>query len=304
MNAVPGSAVDAPRRVGLIGIGNMGFAMAARLLERGWDVAVRDVDARRERDAAALGAAARSSPSALAADRDVVIVAVVDAAQTESVLFGDDGAAPALAPGATVLLCPTIGPSDVERLGGRLSSIGLACVDAPMSGGPARARDGTMSLMIAAPDAVLARHAGLLDDLSSRQVRVGARLGDGARTKLVNNLLAGTNLVAAAEAMHLAERVGLDPARTLEVIEKSSGQSWVATDRMRRALAGDFAPRAHMTLLAKDTGLAIAMAREAGLSLQVGERAREAFAAACREGFAELDDAALLEHLRRLDRIV
>jgi len=290
-------------RIGLIGIGNMGFAMAARLLDGGWPVGVRDIDAQREREASSLGATVRTTPAALAADRELLIVAVVDAKQTEDVLFGDDGAAPAMPPGACVMLCPTIGPADVERLSARLIASGVACIEAPMSGGPARARDGSMSLMIAGDDAVIGRHAEVLETLASRQVRVGPRLGDGARTKLVNNLLAGTNLVAAAEAMHLAERVGLDPSRTLDVIEKSSGQSWVATDRMRRALAGDFEPRAHMTLLAKDTGLAITMAREAGLDLRVGERAREAFAGACRDGFAALDDAALLEYLRRLDSI-
>ena len=151
-------------------------------------------------------------------------------------------------PGQTVLLCPTIAPQDAEALAAALAERGIGCIDAPMSGGPARARDGSMSLMLAAPQALLARHAPLLEVLSSRRFVISERAGDGARTKLVNNLLAGINLVGAAEAMALAERLGLDLSTTLDVIEQSSGQSWIGSDRMRRAIAGDLEPRAHDTL--------------------------------------------------------
>lgn len=286
-------------RIGLIGIGNMGFGMAARLLERGWPVAVRDLEASREQAAAALGAHLRPNPAALAADRDCLIVAVVDAAQTEAVLFGADGAAAAMVPGSSVMLCPTIAPEVVERCAARLAAGGIDCLDAPMSGGPARAREGTMSLMLACADAVFERHRALLETLSSRLFRVGPRLGDGARTKLVNNLLAGIQLAGAAEVLHLAERLGLDLARTLDVIEQSSGQSWIGSDRMRRAIEGDLAPRAHTSLLAKDTGLALRMAAAIGVEPALGRIAAERFAAACADGFDTLDDASLLEHRRR-----
>ncbi|HEY9095332.1 MAG TPA: NAD-binding protein, partial [Hydrogenophaga sp.] len=127
---------------------------------------------------------------------------------------------------------------------------------------------------------------------------IGARPGDGARTKLVNNLLAGINLVGAAEALALAERLGLDLNTTLAVIEQSSGQSWIGSDRMRRALAGDFIPRAHVTLLEKDTGLAMQAARAVGFDGPLGQRAAQAFAQAHAAGLADLDDAALLTLLR------
>jgi 3-hydroxyisobutyrate dehydrogenase-like beta-hydroxyacid dehydrogenase len=169
-----------------------------------------------------------------------------------------------------------------------------------MSGGPARARDGTMSLMVACADAVFARHEPVLRGLSSRLVRLGERVGDGARTKLVNNLLAAINLAGAAEAIALAERLGLDPARTLEVMERSSAQSWIGSDRMARALASDYAPRAHTTLLAKDTTLALQMARSAGIEPPLGSAAQALFARACADGFAALDDASLLMLMRRL----
>lgn len=286
-------------RAGVVGIGNMGLAMALRLRDAGFVVAVRDMAPAREALAQAEGLAVHGTPGAVAAASDLVIVAVVDAAQTEAVLFAPDGIAAGARPGTPVLLCPTIGPGDVERFAARLAAAALPAVDAPMSGGPARARDGSMSLMLAGPAEVLARCEPLLAALSSRRFALGERPGDGARAKLVNNLLAAINLAGAAEAMALAERVGLDAGRALDVIEQSSGQSWIGSDRMRRALAGDLAPRAHTTLLAKDSGLALRMAAEAGAATPLGTPAAALFAQACAEGCAGLDDASLLLLLRR-----
>ena len=182
------------------------------------------------------------------------------------------------------MVCSTIGPRDVESIAARLDRLNTPCIDAPMSGGPARARDGTMSLMVACADAVFARHEPVLRDLSTRLLRLGERIGDGARTKLVNNLLAGVNLAAAAEALALAERLGLDARRTLQVFEQSSAQSWIGSDRLPRALDGDFEPRAHTSLLAKDTTLAMAMAGDAGLQPLLGATAQQLFARACARG--------------------
>ena len=168
-----------------------------------------------------------------------------------------------------------------------------------MSGGPARARDGSMSLMVACSDPAFAAAADLLAALSSRVFRVGTRPGDGAKTKLVNNLLAGINLVGAAEALALAQRLGLDLGRTLDVIEQSSGQSWIGSDRMRRAIAGDYEPRAHVSLLRKDTALAMEAAKHAGFDGPLGAAARDAFDQAARAGLADLDDAALFRWLSR-----
>jgi L-threonate 2-dehydrogenase len=286
-------------RVAVVGIGNMGMGMALRLRDRGFAVAVRDIDPAREALARAERLAVCGSPAAAAAGARCAIVAVVDAAQTEAVLFGDGGLAAALPRGAAVLLCPTIAPHDTERFATRLAEAGLAPIDAPMSGGPVRARDGTMSLMVACADEAYDRHREVVEALSGAVFRLGSRPGDGARMKLVNNLLAGINLAGAAEVLALAERAGLDASLALDVIERSSGQSWIASDRMRRALAGDLAPRAHTTLLNKDTHLALDMARRLDMATPVGENAAALFARACKEGFAALDDASLLELLRR-----
>lgn len=279
--------------IGVVGIGNMGLAMALRLRDSGHVVGVRDVDPAAETQARSEGLAVFATPAALARACTLVIVAVVDGAQTQAVLFGPDGIADGLAPGGAVLLCPTISPEHVEAAAAGLAAQGGVVLDAPMSGGPARARDGSMSLMVACDDATWAHWQPLLAQLASRLFRVGNRPGDGARTKLVNNLLAAVNLAGAAEALRLAEALGLDAAQTLDVIEQSSGQSWIGSDRARRVLAGDATPRAHMRLLAKDSALALAAAQGAGLTLPVGQQAAEAFLQACRRGLGGADDSAL-----------
>lgn len=287
------------RIVTVIGVGNMGGGMAANLLAKGWDIRVCDVDAAKVAAVAQLGATAIAHPADAAVDSEAFIVCVVDAAQTEAVLFGERGLARMLRPGHAVMLCPTIAPQDVEFFAARLAGHGVHTLDAPMSGGPARARDGSMSLMLACEQAVQEQQAGLLRDLSAKVFHISEKPGDGARTKLVNNLLAGINLVGAAEALALAGRLGLDLATTLDVIEQSSGQSWIGSDRMRRAIAGDYAPRAHVTLLEKDTRLAVAAARAAGFDGPLGERASRVFAEAHQAGLAAEDDAALFKHLSK-----
>jgi 3-hydroxyisobutyrate dehydrogenase-like beta-hydroxyacid dehydrogenase len=225
----------------------------------------------------------------------VLIVVVVDAAQAREVLFGPSGAAPHLPPGSVLLLCPTLGPDDVVEIAHRLAQHGVHTLDAPMSGGPARATDGSMSLMLAGPR--FARHqlAPLLDAVSNQQFHLGEQVGDAARTKLVNNLLAAINLAGAAEALALAQRLGLDGRQTLAVIEQSSGHSWIAQDRMRRALDGDLAPRAHTTLLAKDSALALAAAHSVGVRPALGQLAAQRFAEVCAQGGAQWDDACLFQ---------
>lgn len=287
--------------VAMVGAGNMGGAMVERLCEAGTAVVVCDVDPLRQQQATDAGACLADSPAKSAAalvDAGVLIVCVVDAAQSREVLFGSAGAANRLRAGQTVMLCPTIAPLDTESLAAELAKRDIGCIDAPMSGGPARARDGGMSLMLAAPAALLERHDALLARLSSNRFVISERVGDGARTKLVNNLLAGINLVGAAEVLALADRMGLDMGATLDVIERSSGQSWIGSDRMRRAIGGDLAPRAHVTLLEKDTRLAVEAARAAGFEGPLGARTAEVFAQAHAAGLAALDDGALLGLLR------
>jgi L-threonate 2-dehydrogenase len=293
------TALGATFPVAIIGVGNMGGGMARNLLAKGWPVHACDIDGEKVQNLVPFGAVAHVSPAQAAINSVVTIVCVVNAAQTQEVLFGADGVAQAMQLGRVVMLCPTLAPDDVERFAKELIPFGLHTIDAPMSGGPARAADGSMSLMVACGQTVFERHRALIEALSSKVFRISERAGDGARTKLVNNLLAGINLVGAAEVMVMAKKMGLDVNQTLDVIEQSSGQSWIGSDRMRRAIAGDYAPRAHMTLLEKDTRLAVQAAQLAGFEGPLGAAARDVFAQASAGGLDGLDDAALYQWLGR-----
>ena len=296
--------------ISIIGVGNMGGGMARNLLSKGWSVNIFDVDAEKMQKLAPFGAVALASIAQIAINSVVTIICVVDAQQTREVLFGvgdnaggeaqgeAQGVAQAMKLGRAVMLCPTLAPQDVEWFAKDLTPFGLHTIDAPMSGGPARAADGSMSLMVACEPMVFERHRTLIEALSNKVFRISDRVGDGARTKLVNNLLAGINLVGAAEVLVMAQKMGLDVAKTLDVIEQSSGQSWIGSDRMRRAIAGDYAPRAHMTLLEKDTGLAVQAAVDAGFRGPLGAAAHAVFTDASMGGLAEQDDSALLKWLR------
>jgi L-threonate 2-dehydrogenase len=284
--------------VGIIGVGNMGGAIAANLLAHGWPVHVCDIDTSKTTILATQGAVVHVSPAEIAASVSVLMVCVVDALQTQDVLFGLRGVAQKMRAGNTVILCPTIAPEEVEVCTHKLAAAGIQTMDAPMSGGPARARDGSMSLMVACADVVFEKHQTLLNTISSQVFRISQKPGDGARTKLVNNLLAAINLAGAAEVLALSERMGLDATTTLNVIEQSSGQSWIGSDRMRRAIADDFAPRAHTTLLAKDTKLAVSEAKRLGFKASLGRVAACTFDRALTHGLAEQDDASLFKLAR------
>lgn len=284
--------------VGIIGVGNMGGAMAANLLLHGWPVHVSDIDASKTQALAQLGAKVHPDAAQTAAHVELLVVCVVDGAQTQEVLFGNEGAAEQLHAGQSVMLCPTIAPEEVEAVADRLTTLGIHTLDAPMSGGPVRARNGTMSLMLACKNDVYEMHQKVLKTLSNQVFRISQRHGDGARTKLVNNLLAGINLAGSAEVMALSERMGLNLTTTLDVIEQSSGQSWIGSDRMRRALADDFEPRAHTTLLAKDTQLAVSAANQLGFKTPLGQLTADTFARALAHGLAGQDDASLIKLMR------
>ncbi|MBU3646955.1 MAG: NAD(P)-dependent oxidoreductase [Limnohabitans sp.] len=287
--------------VGVIGVGNMGGAMARNLLAQGYTVHVHDIDPAQMHLMRDAGAVIHDSPSAVSTSASLIIIAVVDALQVDQVISGEGGLGPTLTPDHTLMLCPTISPQDVERFAQQIHSLGASVMDAPMSGGPARAQAGTMSLMLACDASVYARHAAVLQVLSNQIFRISNQPGDGAKTKLVNNLLAGINLVGAAEVLVLAERMGLSAQTTLEVMAQSSGQSWISSDRMTRALAEHLTPLAHMSLLTKDTRLACDAARDAKVHVPLGQQASDIFAKACEAGWRDKDDAALLHFLRQLN---
>jgi 3-hydroxyisobutyrate dehydrogenase-like beta-hydroxyacid dehydrogenase len=288
--------------IGIVGVGAMGGAIAECLLRKGHDVVVRDIVPERVEALSPLGAVPAASAFDAGRRASIVLTVVVDAEQTDAVLFGegeDRGVVAAASTNTTIVMCSTVAPAYVAGLGERLRERGVALIDAPISGGPQRARDGTLSMMAAAPDDVLARVQHVLDAIASRLFRVGHRAGDGSAMKIVNNMLAGINLAAAAEALALADRLGMDLPLVCDVVNASSGGSWIFGDRMPRALARDYEPpKAATKILAKDMRLVLDVAAAAGCAATIAAAAHTAYEGALARGFGEADDAALVDYYR------
>jgi 3-hydroxyisobutyrate dehydrogenase-like beta-hydroxyacid dehydrogenase len=284
----------------VIGAGAMGGAVVARLVGLGVPTVARDILPAAQDAAVRLGAIPAATPAELARVCDIVILLVVDAAEVETVLFGAHGAAAALAPGAVVLASSTVDPAHPAAWAPRIAEFGATLLDAPVSGGPAKAAAGTMTMMVSGDPAALARAAPVVDLLTGRLFTLGPRAGDASAFKIVNNLLAAANLAAGAEALALAQAAGLDPAVAADVIGASSGASWIFADRVPRALAGDFEPRAAARILAKDIGIAVALARRLGADATFAAAAQAALANAVAGGDGDADDAVLVR--RALER--
>jgi putative dehydrogenase len=282
-------------RVGIVGVGAMGMGIAKALLSKGFTVVARDIVPEREAEAVAAGARRGATPAEVASQVDVLITVVVDALQSRDVLLGSDGAIARAAPSVVIMMCSTIAPGDAADIAARLADRGVAMLDAPISGGPARAHAGTLSMMAAGSEAAFDRCRPVVDAIAAKCFRISARPGDGSRMKVVNNMLAAANLAAGCEAMALAAKLGLDLRQAAQVVDASSGGSWIFADRMPRALAGDYAPRAAARVLLKDVGLFVAAARSLGVEAPMAEQAQEIFRDTVARGFAEEDDAAVLK---------
>jgi 3-hydroxyisobutyrate dehydrogenase len=197
----------------------------------------------------------------------------------------------------------TIQPAAAASLAERLARRGLLMIDAPCSGGPHKARAGQMTIMAAAPRAVLRRFAPVIEAISGRCFHVSEHAGDGSRAKVVNNMLAGVNLVAASEAMALAIKLGLDARTMAEVIGASSGASWIFADRIPRVLAGDYSPKAAIDILRKDLSILLETAAGQGFPTPLARTAHAIFEDAARLGHGREDDAAVIKVYQALSGI-
>ena len=244
-----------------------------------------------------------SSPAELGRACRCVVTLVVDAEQTRDVIVGRQGAIETLAPGSVVIMSSTIQPDAAQALAEPLAARRVHFLDAPCSGGPAKARAGSMSMMLAGADAAFERAAAVLEAISGTRVRISERPGDGSKAKIVNNMLAGVNLAAACEAMALAIKLQLDPRTMFEVIAASSGGSWMFSDRMPRVLAGDYAPRAAVEILRKDLAILLETARSERFPAVVARAAHTLYEDASRLGYGHEDDAALMKVYQTLTGI-
>ncbi len=283
------------QNIAVIGLGAMGLGMARSLRRAGFHVHACDARHDVAEAFAAEGGAACRTPAEAARACEVVISVVVNAAQTEAVLFGDAGAADAMVPGSVFVMCSTVDPNWSVALEARLAERGLLYLDAPISGGSAKAAQGQITMMTAGRPEAYARAGAALDAMAAKVYRLGDRAGNGSKVKIVNQLLAGVHIAAAAEAMALGLREGVDPQALYEVITHSAGNSWMFENRMAHVLAGDYTPLSAVDIFVKDLGLVLDTARASKFPLPLASTAHQMFMQASTAGHAREDDSAVIK---------
>lgn len=272
----------------VIGLGTMGMGAALNLARKGH--AVIGIDPRRDvwPELEAVGGSCLAGAADLPSGVDAALILVVNAAQVEQVL---DACLDRLAPDAVVICSTTVAPDAAGRIAARVAASGRLFLDAPVSGGQAGARGGSMTVMASGDPAAFDRAAPLLEAVSGKVWRLGDKPGIGSTVKMVNQLLAGVHIAVAAEALALGIRAGADPQTLFDVISSSAGSSWMWQNRVPHVLAGDDTPLSAVNIFVKDLGIVLDQARALTFPLPLAAAAHQLFLAAAASGNGARDDA-------------
>ena len=281
-------------RIGVIGLGSMGYGMERSALAAGFEVIGEDVDAARAARFRAEGGAAQTLSGAVGS-LDAVVVVVLNAAQTEAVLFGPDGVVAGMRAGAVVIGCATVAPDFAREMEARCRAHGVLYLDAPISGGAAKAADGRLTVMAAGTPDAFAAARPVLEAVAETVFALGDGAGAGSAMKAVNQLLAGVHIAAMAEALTFGMTQGIAPERFVEVIRQCAGTSWMLENRAPHIVAGDYAPRSAVTIWPKDLGIVLDIARGADFAAPITAAALQQFLAAAGMGLGQEDDAAVVK---------
>lgn len=281
--------------VGVIGLGAMGMGVALSLLREGFEVHACDVRPEAVQKVVDAGGKRAESPAAMAPHVDVLITVVVNADQTEAVLFGEQGAAACMKPGSVVIASATVSPDFARALGKRLESAGLLMIDGPISGGAAKAATGEMTIMTSGSPAAYAKCEAVLEAIAGKIYRLGNEVGPGSVVKMVNQLLAGVHIAAAGEAMALAIRAGVNPDQVYEVITNSAGNSWMFQNRVPHILAGDYTPLSAVNIFIKDLSIVLDYAKKSVFPLPLSATAHQMYLQASAAGHGLEDDSAVIK---------
>lgn len=283
------------QRVGVIGLGAMGMGVAQSLLRNGFEVHAYDVRPEVLQKLVDAGAHAAQSPAWVGSEVDALVIVVVNAQQTDAVLFGENGAAAHLKPGSVVISCVTVSPEYAEALGEKLKAMDLVMIDAPVSGGAAKAAAGQMSVMASGDPAAFAQCEGLFAAIAGKLYRLGDQPGQGSKVKMINQLLAGVHIAASAEAMALGLRAGCNADALYEVISNSAGSSWMFQNRVPHILAGDYTPLSAVNIFVKDLGIVLDYAKKSIFPLPLSAAAHQMFMQASAAGYGGEDDSAVVK---------
>jgi 3-hydroxyisobutyrate dehydrogenase len=300
MSVATSSTAD--RTAAVIGLGSMGFGMARSLMRAGFRVVGCDLSPAHVERFVAEGGQAAGTPADATRDAGIVVCVVVNAQQTEAVLFGPGGACETMPEGAVFVSSATMDPAVAQGLAERLEKTGRHYLDAPISGGAARAAQGELTVLASGSGAAFAKARPALEAMSAKLYELGEEPGTGAAFKMINQHLAGVHIAAACEAMAFAARQGLDLSRVYEVITASAGNSWMFENRMPHVLAGDYRPLSAVEIFVKDLGIVQDMARAARFPAPVAAAALQMYLAAAGSGMGADDDSSLARVYAGLSR--
>jgi 3-hydroxyisobutyrate dehydrogenase-like beta-hydroxyacid dehydrogenase len=287
---------------GFIGLGAMGAPMAKRIVSAGFDLSVFDVRPENADPPVELGAGRAGSPREAAEGAEALVLMVVNAKQIEDALFAEDGAAETLSPESVVVVMSTIGPEAVRRIEGRLAGRGVRLLDAPVSGGVARAERGDLLIMAGGPADLFEEVRSLLAAMGSTVAHCGGSVGDGQSVKLVNQLLCGVHIAAAGEALAYAEALGLDPRSVFETIRHGAANSFMLEDRGERMLGREFVPaKSALDIFVKDMGLVRLAAGERDFQTPLADAAHRLYEMGSSLGLGEEDDSGVVRVFERTE---
>jgi putative dehydrogenase len=286
--------------LGVIGLGSMGFGAALTAHKRGVTTIGLDTRAEARKRFVAQGGSATASLAELGAKCDAVLVLVVNAAQTEEVLFGDGGLARAMKPGSVVIASATVDPTLPPVWEKRLAERAVLLIDGPVSGGAAKAASGDMTVMASGSPAAFAAAGPMLDAIAGKVYKLGDKVGIGSTVKMVNQHLAGVHIAAACEAMALGMRAGADPKSLYEVICNSAGMSWMFQNRVPHILEGDYTPLSAVNIFIKDLGIVLDAARKLTFPLPLASAAHQLYLATSAAGHGAEDDSAVIKFYAEL----
>jgi 3-hydroxyisobutyrate dehydrogenase len=290
-------------QVGFIGLGAMGMGMAKSLLRAGLAVKGYDINPNAVTQFVAAGGQGAATVADAASGADVLVVVVLNADQVTDVLFGKGAAAAALTPGSVVMVCSTVSPTFAQQTAAKLAERGLLMLDTPISGGTVRAAEGTLSIMVSGPEATIAKAQPVLEAMAANIYRMGSEPGLGSTMKLVNQILAGSQIALAAEAMAFGVRAGLDPHQIYEVICNSAGNSFMFQNRVPHMLNDDYTPHSAVDIWVKDLGIVLETGKELRFPLFFSALAHQLFMSASAAGHGRLDDAAVVKVFEQLTGI-
>jgi putative dehydrogenase len=280
-------------RIAVIGLGSMGFGMATSLRRAGFEVTGCDVSADAVKRFVGEGGKGAETPAQAAKAADIVVSVVVNAAQTETILFGAGGVAETLAKDAVFVSSATMDPDVARRLAKQLEATSRHYLDAPISGGTQRAAEGELTILASGSAKAFAKARPALDAMAAKLYELGDAAGQGAAFKTINQLLAGVHIAAASEAITFAAKQGLDIRKVYEVITASAGNSWMFENRMPHVLDGDYTPRSAVEIFVKDLGIIQDMARTARFPVPVSAAALQMFLMTAASGMGRDDDASV-----------